>query len=72
LSELKNKYSEVAILLGTIYDPSDWIGKFFRKDISRIYDLNKIIKSRADNKNVFIADVHRHFLGQRACILLYA
>lgn len=62
LSTLKSKYSNILILLGTIYDPSDYIGRFIRKDIARIYRLNKIIQAKSDD-NIAIADIHKHFLG---------
>lgn len=61
--QLNFKYSNLLILLGTIYDPSDLIGKLLRKDISRIYDLNRIIKGKKGYNNVVISDIHRHFLG---------
>ncbi len=63
LSHLKSKYNDLVILLGTIYDPSDWVGRFVRDDIKRIYQLNRKIRNKSEDNKVVIADIHKHFLG---------
>lgn len=68
LRSLIEIFPSCLILLGTVYDPTDDGGDLFEPGVRREREMNILAELNAniramENRNISVADIHRHFLG---------
>jgi hypothetical protein len=69
VGSVRNRYQDVLVIVGTIYDPTDGVGDLINpgfplhRELSLFQRVNDAIRELADGDRVHLADIHRHFLG---------
>jgi len=69
LNHIKRNFPNSAIVLGTIYDPTDGTGELFEEGISLQRELDTLLKTntaiRSMNEpgRIYVSDIYQQFLG---------
>jgi len=69
VASMRNRYKDGLLIVATIYDPTDGVGDLVNpgfpllRELGLFQRVNDGIRAMADGERVFVADVHRHFLG---------
>ncbi|MGD2062677.1 MAG: SGNH/GDSL hydrolase family protein [Nitrospirota bacterium] len=69
IGSVRNRYRDVLVVVGTIYDPTDAVGDLINpgfplhRELSLFHQVNDGIRALTDGDRVRLADIHGHFLG---------